>query len=457
MSFPESSGVPEPSERGDGAAMCPCTAADTTAQRAAGPWSLIRVSAIFASGNLLATAFRLVGGVLTSRLVDPSVLGLFNGIGLVRGYAPFLQGGVANGLNRELPFLVGKGEKERARELAAVAQSWLLLVAFLGVAALIGMAAWELAQGHWQLALGWASFTVPVFGVLYGQFYLRILYVTHGRFPRLSYITVLVSAVGVVTVAFVWWLGFAGLCLRGVIVAALMLGLLWRWRPLSVRPRWRWPDLRLLVKTGVPIFAVGQLAAWWPVLDSTLVLKYAGTRGLGLYALATMAGPVVALLPQAMGQVVYPKMAEEYGRTGCVRPLVRMAVAPTVVTIIATLAAVVVGWFLIPPVTRLLLPKYIEGIPAAQWSLVATAVMALTPVNNVFNVVKKQGQYGVVIAVGMLAYYSALRWIIQGGVSLVAFPQALFIGRLAFVIGCYGLIFVLVFGDRGLRNGESPE
>ncbi len=412
-------------------------------------WSLIRVSAIFASGNLLATVFRLAGGVLTSRLVDPSVLGLFNGIGLVRGYAPFLQGGVANGLNRELPYLVGKGERERALELASAAQAWLLVTAGAAVAVLLGVAGWQLFRGQWQLALGWASFTVPVFGILYGQFYLRILYATHGRFPRLSFITVLVSAAGVITVALVWWGGFVGLCLRGIAVAALMLGLLWRWRPLKVCPRWRLRDLRLLATTGVPIFLVGQLAAWWPVLDSTLVLKFTGTRGLGLYALATMVGPVVGLLPQAMGQVVYPKMSEEYGRTGRLGPLIRMAIGPTLVTVAATLAAVAAGWFLIPPVARLLLPKYVEGIPAAQWSLAAAGIRAFSPVNNVFNVIKKQGRYGAAIAAGILAYYGALRWLIRDGVDLVAFPQAMVVGRVVFFLLCYGMILFMVLRDRG--------
>jgi len=410
--------------------------------------SLVQTATIFASGNLLATFFRLVGGVLTSRLVDPSVLGLFNGIGLVRGYAPFLQAGVANGLNRELPYLVGKGEKNRAEDLASVAQWWLLLTAGVGIAALLGVAAWHLAQGRYQLALGWASFTVPVFGVLYGQFYLRILYATHGRFPRLSFITVLVSAAGVVTVVFVWWLGFVGLCVRGVLVAALMLGLLWKWKPLTVKPTWRWPDFRLLVATGVPIFLVGQLAAWWPVLDSTLVLKYAGTRGLGLYALANMAGPLVSLLPKAMGQVVYPAMAREYGRTGQIRPLVRLAVGPTLVNVGATGVAVAAGWYLIPPVTRFVLPKYVEGIAAARWMLVATAVTALTPVNNIFNVVKKQGRYGAAILGGIAVYLLALLWMIGPDLRLDCFPRALVAGRLAFVAFCYCLVWGLIRSER---------
>jgi len=415
-------------------------------------FSLIRVSTIFATGNLLATAFRLIGGVLISRLVEPSVLGLFNGIGLVCGYAPFLQAGVANGLNRELPYLVGKGERNRAADLASVAQWWLLLTAGVGVSALMAVAGWRLAQGNYQLALGWVSFTIPVFGALYGQFYLRILYVTHGRFVRLSFITVLVSGAGVVTVVFVWWLGFEGLCIRGILVAALMLALLWKWRSLTVRPRWRWPDFRLLATTGVPIFLVGQLAAWWPVLNSTLVLKYAGVEGLGLYALANMAGPIVALLPKAMAQVVYPKMSEEYGRTGRLRPLVRMAVGPTLVTVAATLVAVTVGWVLIPPVVRLILPKYVGGIDAAQWALIATAVMAFSPVNNIFNVVKKQGRYGAAIVVGILVYCGVLQLLIRDGVSLEAFPQAMVVGRVAFMSLCYLLIAWMAWSETKERR-----
>ena len=419
------------------------------------PWTLVKDSAIFASGNLLATVFRLVGGLLTSRLVDPSVLGLFNGIGLVLGYVPLLNAGVSAGLNRELPYLVGKEDRARAAVLASVAQCWLLLAAGICVAGLLCVAGWQLYHGQFQLALGWASFTIPVFGLFYGQFYLQILYFTHGRFPRISYITVLVAAAGVVTVVFVWWLDFMGLCIRGVLVAALMLALLWKWRPLSVRPRWSWPDLRVLVTTGVPIYLVGQLYAWWAVFNSTLVLTYAGTRGLGLYALANMAGPMVALLPQAISQVVYPKMSEEYGRTGRVRPLVRMAVWPTLVNVAVTLVAVGAGWILMPPVVKFLLPKYVEGIPAAQWALVATAFMALTPVNSVFNVVKKQGRYGIAIALGIVVYFAALQWIIRDGVFLESFPQAMIVGRLAFVLVCYGLIWNMVAVSKSDRSRSN--
>ncbi|MCD4750476.1 MAG: hypothetical protein K8R59_13985, partial [Thermoanaerobaculales bacterium] len=62
---------------------------------------------VFAGGNLVSALLRTVAGILTARMVDPATLGLFNGIGISRQYARFLQVGVGPGLNRELAFSLG--------------------------------------------------------------------------------------------------------------------------------------------------------------------------------------------------------------------------------------------------------------------------------------------------------------------------------------------------------------
>ena len=74
-----------------------------------------------AVGNYVALGLRMIGGVLQGRFVAPATLGLFAGIGLVMSYAPFLQLGILNGLNRELPYFIGKGDRQRVNELAAAA------------------------------------------------------------------------------------------------------------------------------------------------------------------------------------------------------------------------------------------------------------------------------------------------------------------------------------------------
>ena len=80
-------------------------------------------SASLVGGNGIALVLKTVGGLLQASCVLPSVLGKFGGIALVQGYIPFLQLGILNGINRELPYFIGKGDRQRVRELASAAQS----------------------------------------------------------------------------------------------------------------------------------------------------------------------------------------------------------------------------------------------------------------------------------------------------------------------------------------------
>ena len=76
--------------------------------------SVLFLAGSLAGGNLVAMGMRLAGGILLGRLVEPSTLGLFAGIGLVLGYASIAQMGVLNGVNRELPYHMGRGDIARA-------------------------------------------------------------------------------------------------------------------------------------------------------------------------------------------------------------------------------------------------------------------------------------------------------------------------------------------------------
>jgi O-antigen/teichoic acid export membrane protein len=395
--------------------------------------SLGLLTAIFAGGNFLSTLLRMAGGLLTARVVEPAVLGLFNGMGLVLGYAPFLQLGILNGLNRELPYYAGQGDQRRVHELAAAAQAWALAVGGLVALGLLGVSVWQVWQGDLTQAAGWATYAVGALVLFYGQYYLQITYRTRHDFARLALIQVGQNGAALVLVLLVWWLSFYGLCLRSLVVGAVFIGLLWRWRPVRVNPSWRWADLKHLLKIGAPIFGVGQLYAWWAVLDSTLVLKYLGVEGLGLYALALMAGPAMQMLPDALSQITYPRMAEQYGRNRRVNDLCQLVQRPILWMALAMVPLVIVAWLAVPALIDFFLPKYAGGIAAAQWSLVAAGLMSLAPICNTFNVVKRQDLYVVAIALGIAAYFGALLWFTRQEVSLAAFPQAMVVGKIVFL------------------------
>lgn len=413
--------------------------------------SMLFLVGSLAGGNYIALVLRMIGGVLQARFVAPSVLGLFNSIGLVQGYIPFLQLGILNGLNRELPYYIGKGDHHRVKELAAAAQAWALLIGASVSLVLFGVAGWQLIHGEWQLSIGWATNAVLAICLFYSTYYLQMTYRTSHDFARLALASVVENAIALALVILVALWSFYGLCLRALLTGMASVVILQYWRPVRVGPSWSLQNLKHLLVIGAPIFGVGQLYMWWATLNSTLVLHYAGMEGMGLYAMVLMAGTTLDMLPLAVLQVTYPRMAEQYGRTESIRDIIGMAMKPTLLTTLCMVPTIAVGWVLAGPAIRLLVPNYVAAVPAVQWSLLVPLLGGFQIVNHVFNVVRRQDLYCVAILFGMAAYLGSLLWLIHDGVSLIAFPQAMLIGRVLYLLICY--VFVARLGSKERSHG----
>lgn len=407
-------------------------------------FSLTRLAVIFAGGNLISIVCRTASGLLTARFVGPAVLGLFNGLSLVQGYLPFAQLGVLNGLSRELPFFMGRNEPERARSLTAAADAWAILIGGGAAIVLAGLAIWYGFAGRMDLAVGWASNALCAFLLIYAELYLQTTYRSGGDFARVSVARIISAVASVLFVAAVWQYGYYGVCIRAVAVAVTSAVALWWWRPMRVRPHWNWREVVHLLKIGFPIFASGRIWALWLVLNSTLVLRFTGTKGLGFFALAGIVSTATEILPLSMTQILFPQMAERYGRTSDLAGAVQLIVKPTAVMVALMLPFVVGGWWLLGPVVSIVLPKYAGGVEAAKWMLLASSVLSLNAINNTFQVARRQDLYIGAIGVGVVAYAALLFALTRHGVYLAAFTQALAGGYVATMIASTGLVASLV-------------
>ena len=410
--------------------------------------SLLYLVGSLAGGSFVSMMLRMAGGVLQGRLVAPATLGLFTAIGLVLGYAPFLQLGILNGLNRELPYYVGKGDRRHVQELAAAAQAWAIAVGCAACTALLCVAGWQLAHGELWQAAGWFTNAVLSICLFYNTYYLQMTYRTSHDFARLASVGVVESALGLVLLVLVAQFNFYGLCLRALSVGLVGTAIMFYWRPVRVSPKWNIHHLKHLLIIGAPIFGVGILYSWWGVMNSTLVLRFAGIEGMGLYSMVLMAGASLEFIPSAVSQVVYPRMAEGYGRSASVGELIRIARTPMMITAAVLLPVIAVAWLLVGPVVSFVVPAYIGAVPAIKWSLLLPIVSSLAPVNSVFNVVRRQDLYVVAVLLGMAAYGGSVMWLIRGQVKLEAFPQAMLAGRAVFMLLCYVFVAHLRRGER---------
>ena len=89
---------------------------------------------ILYSGGSVSKAFaQMVVGFIVAKFVTPRDFGLWSTLNLALTYSLFMQSGLINGLNRELPYLFGKGEEKEAMRMAGTVQTYTLFLVILTI------------------------------------------------------------------------------------------------------------------------------------------------------------------------------------------------------------------------------------------------------------------------------------------------------------------------------------
>ena len=317
------------------------------------PRSVLFLAGSLIGANAVSLGLRFVSGWLQLFLVkDPEVLGTFKLFGIALGYVPFFQGGVFHGLNRELPYYVGKGDRRRVEELAAAAQAWALALSAIAALVFFALAGWNLLRGQLWPATGWATCAACSFTLFYNTSYLQATFRTGHDFARLALVNVVQSTLTVALLVLVYLWSFYGLCLRLMIADLVAMGLLYYWRPVRVGPKLDLGCLKHLLVIGRrsssrrSSTAIGR--PHWTVNSSRASLE---GRGWGDYYPATQVCQSFEFLPLAIMQVIYPRMAEQFGRTGSLKDLIPMTVKPDAARLAAMMIPLAVaGWWLLPPI-----------------------------------------------------------------------------------------------------------
>lgn len=92
----------------------------------------------FSGSSILLSLVKLFANILIIRWIAPEELGIWNTIIVVQSYAVVLNLGISNGLNRELPFALGKNYLNIARKLAETGLFISIIAAFVSFFVLAG-------------------------------------------------------------------------------------------------------------------------------------------------------------------------------------------------------------------------------------------------------------------------------------------------------------------------------
>lgn len=379
-------------------------------------------SSIFNSVMLMAS------GILVARWILPESLGLFNSFNIITSYIILVQAGVPSGLSRELPFFMGRNEVSKAEEMAAVSNFWGLMLGGICMALGILGCIYFLFEKNFEYAAGSLVIGVTSFQALYITKYIKVLYRSNNDFNKLSAIEIIGAVTAFASIVFVWKFGFYGLCMRAGLLCIVDFYFAYKWRPLKVGPKWNKKSFISIMKVGMPIYWVANVYGLMPIFQRTAILSLGGTKSLGLFTLSVVVDNAMGVLKNAISSNSFPKMAAAWAKGASFMQLLKIPLKMIIFSILISAGIAAVGWQVLPYFVQKFFPNYFEGVPAAQWSLIAGCVGYILVFSNVYMIIQKNVDRLFSFVTGIAAWLISLFILVKlNGYSLSIFPISMMV------------------------------
>jgi O-antigen/teichoic acid export membrane protein len=391
----------------------------------------------------------LAGNALAFRFVDPVSMGVWHTLVLVSGYLTAARLGIVNGLGRELPFALGRGDTMAACRITSAALAANHLSALAAAAAFAVLLAVLWSRGPvFRLALcAMAVVSTATFHLTFLQATFR----SDADFARLSRVHWIQAGAMLLMAPAVYLFGFAGLCAHAALTALAATAFAHAWRPLRVRARFDAGVARGLLAVGFPLFAAGYLQTLAAGFDRVILLAHGGVAAVGYYAPAVAVLAAMAIVPGAVATWVYPRTSYGLGQGRPRAAIRRSAYAAAAVSFAVSLPVAIAGWLAAPPAIARFFPRYEASIPAVRWSLLAGLLWSVAPAAQVLGSLKAWRSLAAYVAAGLVVRWACPWWLSRGSDALSGVAQG---NALA---GALMAVLALALVTGATRTGDRRE
>ncbi len=324
---------------------------------------------LYSGGSLTKAFAQMIVGFVIARYVSPVDLGIWTTINLAVTYSVFLQAGLINGLNLELPYAYGRGEVNQAERMAGTVQFFTVVSSFLVL--IIGIAYFKFGAEH-DLKIQYGVLAITIFIMLsYYQNYLMSTFRSKNSFIKLSVVQIVDAFVNLVTLVLVVYYSYYGLIIKAVLVLLIYVILLHILRPIKVGLSWDKKSLIKLLKIGLPIFGLAYVESVSSTVDKLLLLKYSDLANVGLYTFGFYSLTTFTLFSSSVASYIYPRMSYNYGKNNDKLLLWKYSKKITIILISIQLPLAIFGYYAVPVIVENFFPKYVQSILVMQILLFA--------------------------------------------------------------------------------------
>jgi O-antigen/teichoic acid export membrane protein len=343
--------------------------------------------------TLLSAAFSFVLGVVTRNILGPEEYGFWLSVSLIFTFFPLVQLGVVNAMNREVPFYKARGNYKKVQEAKSTTLSFLFTIPLL-VSCILFIASLLLyfTEIEKQYKVGFVYSSLIGF-ILLMSMYVEMFFKSEQDFNVASKLIAIKSIIqSLLTVFFVYLLGYEGLFI-GMGLSLIIQIYLGKSSFENRKIEFDIKKFKNFINIGFPILFVGVV---WSILiatDRIIISIFMTPKDLGNYGAGMLIFNSMMLVPQVIGQVLYPKIVELISHHNY-KQLYKLYWKVNQVLAIVMLLIVGSIYILIPFFVEIFLPNYKDAIKTGQ--ILILGIYPLTLIGfaaNYFNATHNQKLY----------------------------------------------------------------
>ena len=328
--------------------------------------STAKMGAKFTGGNVLVAVIGAISTLVYGRWIGPEVLGEFNKYGILTGYLTFGIIFVDAGFQRHFQYFLGKNEKDKALEIAAVAHWWFLVIFIIGACIFTVLAIYNLILNDFKAFWGWSA-QILAYGILTYGIYFGTLYRSNKDFLKLNRNLITTAGVGVLSLPLIYFFNFFGFVYRNIFQNLTNLFMLKHFAPFVVKPKFNKTILIDLFKVSLPL----QIPVY---LDTKLltasigliILSTQGDKALGIYAMALTLSGFLMIFSRSLNQIISTKITLKYGSNDSIKETFYAVIKPIIGLSLVGVLLIIIFIITIDPAVSYFLPKYVDSILIAQ-------------------------------------------------------------------------------------------
>jgi len=390
---------------------------------------------------LLGTAINFCKSLAFAKVLGVSEFGYLALFNVFVSYGAILfQFGLLNGLNRELPVAIGRGENERSIRLRNMVLTSVFMMILLVFPLFAASLCWIKADAGVKV-IYLAAYGGSAISVLYGFVTLEL----RGRQLLLpfSFIYVLQAVatllIGIIAGRYFGLKGVIGAVFFGYIISIVIAMVFWIDNIRLARIELQ--DIKYLLRIGVPLVLSTFCYTFALSMDRLFIAKYFGMFELGKYQFASIIFIAGTAISSVVAQCVSPQILYNHGRG--TEPGKNFSV---VLKIMGGICAIfLLGWYPFVVGSGFLVErffyKYSDVLPVMQIFYFSAGIKIMNMAGVMINVFNKQFMALVYTIIVTLVLFFAYLVAVKESASLITFAKIFLGGQIMFVGMNIGLGF----------------